>query len=100
MLTSDSGEDLQNPAELADSLNTYFQTVFIKEKTVLKRKKDKGLPHFGDGKAIFSLEALYREIDNLKDNKAIGMDKASHIILKKCKAALSRPWLIIFLIIF
>ena len=42
-----------------------------------------------DGKAIFTLEALHREIDNLKDKKAIG-------VLKRYKAALSRPLLIIF----
>ena len=40
MLTSDSGEDLSTPAKIADSLNTYFQSVFVKEKTV-----DEGLPH-------------------------------------------------------
>ena len=99
-LTSDSGEDLSTSAEIAESLNTYFQSVFVKEKTV-----DDGLPHFAsrtciscndDGKNIFTLEALYREIDNLKDNKAIGVDKASPIILKRCKDALSRPLLIIF----
>ena len=49
-----------------------------------------------DGKTIFTLEALYQEIDKLKDNKAICVDKASTIILKRCKAALSRPLLIIF----
>ena len=99
-LTSDSGEDLSTPAEIADSLNTYFQSVFVKDKTV-----EEGLPHFAsrtctscndDGKAIFTLEALHREIDNLKDNKAIGLDKASPVILKRCKAALSEPLLIIF----
>ena len=75
-LTSDSGEDLSTPAEIADSLNTYFQSVFVKEKTV-----DEGLPHFAsrtctscndDGETIFTLEALYQEIDKLKDNKAKG----------------------------
>ena len=99
-LTSDSGEDLSTTAEIADGLNTYFQSVFVKDKTV-----EEGLPHFAsrtciscndDGKAIFTLEALHREIDNLKDNKAIGVDKASPVILKRCKAALSEPLLIIF----
>ena len=33
-LTSDSDEDLSTPAEIADSLFTYFQSVFVKEKTV------------------------------------------------------------------
>ena len=33
-----------------------------------------------DGDAIFTLEALYLEIAKLKDNKAIGVNKA--IILK------------------
>ena len=96
-LTSDFGEDLSTSAEIADSLNTYFQSVFVKEKTV-----EEGLPHFAsrtctscndDGKVIFKLETLHRAIDNLKDNKAIGVDKASPIILKRCKAALSRPLL-------
>ena len=72
----------------------------MKEKTV-----DESLPHFAsrtctscndDGKTIFTLEALYQEIDKLKDNKAIGIDKASPIILKRYRAALSRPLLIIF----
>ena len=62
-LTSDSGEDLSTPAEIADSLNTYFQSVFVKEKTV-----DESLPHFAsrtctscndDGEIIFTLEALF-----------------------------------------
>ena len=75
-LTSDSGEDLSTPAEKADSLNTYFQSVFVKDKTV-----DEGLPHFthrtctscnDDGDAIFTLEALNREIDKPKDKKIIG----------------------------
>ena len=48
---------------------TLFQAVFVKEKTV-----DECLPHFvsrtscnDDGKTIFKLEHLYREVDNLKD---------------------------------
>ena len=88
---------MSTPAEIADSLNTYFQSVFVKEKTV-----DEGLPHFAsrtctscndDGETIFTLEALYQEIDKLKD---IVVDKTSPIILKRCKAALSKPLLIIF----
>ena len=72
----------------------------MKEKTV-----DEGLPQFAnrtctscnvDGKAIFTLEALFQEIDNLKDNRAIGVEKARPIILKRWKAALSRPFFIIF----
>ena len=68
-LTSDPGEDLSTSAQIADSLNTYFQSVFLKEKTV-----DEGLHNLAsrtctffndDGKAIFTLEALHREIDNL-----------------------------------
>ena len=35
-----------------------------------------------DGETIFTLEAL-QEIDKLKDNKAIGVDKASLVILKR-----------------
>ena len=31
---------------------------------------------------IFTLETQHREIDNLKDNKAIGVDKASPLILE------------------
>ena len=46
--------------------------------------------------AIFKLETLLREIDNLQDNKPIGVDKTSPIILKRYKAALYRPLLIIF----
>ncbi len=51
---------------------------------------DEALSHFAsktctscndDGKAIFTLEALNREIDYLKDYKAIDVDKASPIIL-------------------
>ena len=60
-LTSDSGEDLSTPAVIADSLNTYFQSVLVKEKTF-----DECLPHFArtcfsindDGKNIFALESL------------------------------------------
>ena len=85
-LTSDSGEDFSTPAEIADSLNTYFQSVFVKEKTACN----------DDGEAIFTLEVLYQEIDKLKDNKTICVDKASPIILKGGKAALSGPLLIIF----
>ena len=74
------GEDFSTPAKIADSLNAYFQSVFVKEKTV-----DEGLSHFthrctscnDDGDAKFSLEALYQEIDKLKDNNPIVMDKAS-----------------------
>ena len=97
--TSDTGEDLSTPAEIAESLNTHFQLVFVREKTV-----DEGLLHFGhrtriscndDGEAIFTLEALYQENGKLKENKAIGVDKASTIILKRCKATLSAPLLII-----
>ena len=99
-LTSDSGEDLSTPVEIADSLNTYFQWVFVRDKTV-----DGYLPQYAqrtctscsdDGESIFTLEALYRKNDKLKDNKVIGVDKTSPIILKKCEAALSRPLLIIF----
>ena len=69
----------------------------MKEKYV-----DIGFYHFAsrtctsndDGKAIFSLEALDREIENLKDNKYIGLDKVCPIILKRCKAAQSRPLLL------
>ena len=66
-LTSDSGEDMSAPAEITDSLNTYFQSVFVKEKTF-----DENLPHFAsrtctscndDGETIFTLDALYQEID-------------------------------------
>ena len=68
-LTPDSCVDLSTPAEIADSINTYFQSVFVKEKTVYE-----GLLHCAsrnctscndDGKAIFTSEALYREIYNL-----------------------------------
>ena len=74
-LTSDSGEDLSTPAEKADSLNTYFQSVFVKDKTVKE-----GLPHFAhrtctscndDGEAIFTLDALYQKIDKLKITKLL-----------------------------
>ena len=53
----------------------------MKDKTV-----DEGLPHFAqrigtscndDGEAIFTLEAVFREIDKLKENKAIGLGRAS-----------------------
>ena len=30
-LKSDSGEDMSTPTEIADSLNTYFQSVFVKK---------------------------------------------------------------------
>ena len=40
-LTSDSGEDLLTSAKIADSIKTYFQSVFVKDKTV-----DEGLSHF------------------------------------------------------
>ena len=71
-LKSDSGESLSTPFEIAECLNTYFQSVFVKEKIVYE-----SLPHIAcrtctscndDGKAKFTLEALHREIDNLKDN--------------------------------
>ena len=67
---------------------------------------DEGLAHFAqrigsscndDGQAIFILEALYREIDKLKVNKTIGVDRASPVILKRWKTALAKPMLIIFL---
>ena len=99
-LTSDSGEDLLTSAEIADSLHTNFQPFYVKDKAV-----DEGLPHFAhrtctscndDGEAIFTLEALYQEIEKLKDNKAIHVDKASSIMLKRCKAVLLGPLLIIF----
>ena len=32
------------------------------------------------------LEARYLEIDKLEDNKAIGVDRASPVILKRCNA--------------
>ena len=61
----------------------------MKEETVCE-----GIPHFSsrtcrscndDGRDIFTLEALSRETDNLKDKKAIGVDKACPIISKRCK---------------
>ena len=92
--------DQSTPAEIADSLNTYFQSVFVKDNEV-----DHSLPHFAqrtcticddDENTIFSLEALHREIDRLEENKAIGEDRASPFVLKRCKTALSKPLLIIF----
>ena len=46
-----------------------------------------------DGKAIhivFTSEALYREIDNLKDHKASGVDRASPFHLE-ANACLKKP---------
>ena len=40
-LTSDSGEELSTQSKIADSLNTYFHSVFVKDKAI-----DEGLPHF------------------------------------------------------
>ena len=68
-LSSDTGEDLSSPAEIADSLNTYFQSMFMKDNEV-----DHILPYFAqrtctsfddDANTIFSLEVLHREIDRL-----------------------------------
>ena len=59
-------------AEIANCLNTYFQSVFAKDKTV------------------------DQEIDKMNDKKVIGMDKISPIILKRCKTALFMTLLIIF----
>ena len=76
---------------MAASLNAYFQSVFVKYKAVYEC-----LSHFthrtctscnDDEDAILTLEALYQEIDKLKDNKDIHVEKASLIILKRCKAA-------------
>ena len=83
--------------EIADSLNTYFYSVFVKEKCV-----DENLPHFArrtctsndDGKAIFTLKAQDREIYHLKDKNSIGVDKACPIILKRCTVALSKALLL------
>ena len=69
---------MSTPAEIADSLYTYLQSIFVKEKTV-----DESLPYFAsrtctscndDGETRFTLEALYQDIDKSKDNKAIGQD--------------------------
>ena len=49
-----------------------------------------------DENNIFTLKALHREIDKLKDYKAISVDKTSPYILKGCKAALLRPLIIFF----
>ena len=75
-LTPDTGEDLSTPAEVADSLNTYFQSVFGKDNEVYH-----SLPHFAqrtctsyddDENTIFLIDALHQEIDRLEENKAIG----------------------------
>ena len=88
-LTSDTGEDLSTPAGKAESLNTYSQSLFVKDNEV-----DHSLPHFAqrnctscddDANTIFSLEAMQREIDRLADNKAIGEDRLSPFVLKWCK---------------
>ena len=87
-LTSDTGEDMSTPTEIVDSLNTYFQSVFVRDKNV-----DRELPHFtqrtgtecnDDENKIFTLEALYQAIDRLIEDKAIGVDKTSPSILKRC----------------
>ena len=96
-LTPDTGEDLSTPGEIADSLNAYFQSVFVNDNEV-----EHSLPHFAqrtccddDGNTIFSLEALQREIERLEDNKVIGEDRTNPLVLKRCKTTLSRPMLII-----
>ena len=99
-LTSNTAEELSNPAEIVDNFKTYLQSVFVKDNEV-----DQSLPHCAqrtctrcddDANTIFSLETLHREIDRLKENKAIGEDTASPFVLKRSKTALSSRLLIIY----
>ena len=71
-LTSETVKYLPHAAEIADCLNIYFQSVFMKDNEV-----DHSLPHFAqrtctscddDANTIFSLEALHRVIDRLEEN--------------------------------
>ena len=95
-LISDSVDDLSSTAEIAYSLNTYFQSVFVRKKCLWKSLHfaSRTCTNCNDLKSYIYIGSSYREIDNLKDNKAIWVDKA--IILKLCKAAFSRQLLIIF----
>ena len=49
-----------------------------------------------DEESIFTLEALYREINKLKDSKAIGVDRVSLIIVNQFRNVLPVQSLIIF----
>ena len=99
-LTSDTGEDMPAPTEIVDRLDTYFQSVFVRDKNF-----DRELPHFtqrtgsecnDDQNKIFTLKALYQTIDRLIDYNTIGVDKTIPFILKGCKMTISAPLLIIF----
>ena len=50
-------------------LKREFKVIFFLKNTFILRNDDEKAIHI-----VFTSEALYREINNLKDNKAIGVD--------------------------
>ena len=66
------------------------------ESFVPPRKQKKSIDTVWINKKIKTLEAMHQEISRLLENKAIGEERLSPFVLKRCKTAISRPLLIIF----
>jgi hypothetical protein len=84
-----------NPASIAESFNSFFQSVFTKD-------DDTDLPPF-DTRIIDQLCAIsFNYIDTLQvllsidTNKAVGPDNVSGLLLKECAHELAVPLTIIF----
>ena len=74
---SDSGEDLSTPAEIADGLNTYFQSVFVKEKSVYK-----SLHHFAS-RTCYSNDDV-KTISTLEEMQGCSVETVAFILQKSC----------------
>ena len=82
----ESGENVKDREEIATILNRQFKSVFTLDDNddMPEFGKRTNVVFDGDLDKMFCLSELEKRFDNLDVDEAMGRDKVSHMVLKKC----------------
>ena len=99
LLRTESNDEIVDSSQIAEMLNGYFQSVFVKE------SENETMPDFAcrtnikcndDVNVLFLYDDLKDRLKKLKHDKSMGEDRVSPVLLKHCADAFVVPLLIIF----
>lgn len=94
-LKSADGSITTNGLDIANSLNEYFFSVFLKDDSL----EDVSFPNKCENVCKdpnFEVDDVREQLMNLNVNKSVGVDKVHPHVLKECSDSLSRPLSLIF----
>ena len=97
-IKSKNGEIVTDRKEIASILNRQFKSVFIVDDNneMPAFNKRSNMVFEGDIEAMFGLESIEERLGRLDGAKAMGRDKVSQMVLKKCAKEWAKPLKIIF----